>query len=195
MRIKSRWIFVLLAAALLCILFFRAGVFLSSPGVEPQEADAIVVLGGGSKYRTFRGLELYRKKYAPVVLLAGVQGLGLPAQKRHTSWQAQILIRGGVKKDGIAYDPVSANTWQEAENTLKLAKACGWKKVIVVSDPPHMRRLKWTWGKVFNGSGVDFILVSSALSGWNAERWWADDQSSDYLVSEYVKMVYYFLRY
>ena len=28
-------------------------------------------------------------------------------------------------------------------------------RVIVVSDPPHMRRLSWVWGKAFEGSGQD----------------------------------------
>ncbi len=36
-----------------------------------------------------------------------------------------------------------------------MMEARGWRRVLVVSDPYHMRRLSWTWRRVFEGSGLE----------------------------------------
>lgn len=194
-RNKTLWLSLLFTATMPLFFFLKAGVFLAAPAGAPQPADAIVILGGDGGDRTLRGLDLYRKRYAPVLLLTGVEGGEQSVQSYYLNWRAQILIAGGVKKDAIRYDAASVNSWQEAENTLKMAKASGWRKVIVVSDPPHMRRLKWVWTKVLRGTGVGFILVSERPSWWNARKWWGDEQSAKFVVSEYVKLPYYFFKY
>ena len=193
MRIAFRWFLAFLTAMLLLVFLLKGGIFLSSPMGKPQRADAIVILGG-DEGRSFPGLDLYRKRFAPVVLLTGMER-EVYAQKYYLTLQARILITGGVRKDAIEFEAASKSSWQEAVNTLKLAKIRGWRKVIVISDPPHMRRLKWTWGKVLKGSGVDFVLVSGEPSWWCAEKWWRNEYSFQYVVTEYIKLLYYFVRH
>lgn len=64
-------------------------------------------------------------------------------------------------------------------------------RVLVVSDPPHMRRLSWVWGRVFAGSGKEFVLVASEMEGWDAGHWWRTSQTAQFVFSEYIKIAYY----
>ena len=67
----------------------------------------------------------------------------------------------------------------------------GWKTVLAVSDPPHMRRLAWTWRRVFTGSGVSYRLVASSAQWWTAGDWWRDEHSGAFVITEYIKIAYY----
>jgi hypothetical protein len=66
---------------------------------------------------------------------------------------------------------------------------------MVVSDPPHMRRLQWVWARVFKGSGIQVALIEGKPGWWNAERWWSNEASAKFVVSEYLKIAYYLIKY
>ena len=86
---------------------------------------------------------------------------------------------------------ISTNSWEEAVNTLRLMRERNWERVLVVSDPPHLRGLDWAWGKVFEGSGKEYRLIAAPLEGWDPERWWQNDASARFVVSEVKKLAYY----
>lgn len=196
MKHVHRMCFSIAIIALVSWYFFtNAGVFLASPAGKPEFADVLVILGGDAGARTIRGLELYRKKYATRIFLTSLEYDELDARNYYLHWRSRLLLDGGVKRDAIEFDTISKNSWEEAENTLKLAKQHGWTKIIVVSDPPHMRRLKWVWSKVLKDSGVDFVLVSGTPSWWRADKWWTNELSAKFVVNEYIKIVYYFFRH
>ena len=67
--------------------------------------------------------------------------------------------------------------------------------VVVVSDPPHMRRLAWVWDKVFAGSGKAYTLVASDMEGWDAGYWWRTSTNAQFVFAEYIKLVYYLIQY
>ena len=87
------------------------------------------------------------------------------------------------------------NSADEARNTLKLMQSMKMSRVLVVSDPPHMRRLSWVWGKVFEGSGREFTLVASEMPGWDAGHWWRTSVNAQFVFAEYIKLVYYVIQY
>jgi hypothetical protein len=100
-----------------------------------------------------------------------------------------------VPREAIILEAGAGNSWEEAVNTLALLRKNDWQRVMVVSDPPHMRRLHWIWGRVFAGSGKEFVLVDSNPAWWNADRWWGNDESGPFVLMEYVKLVYYRFKY
>ena len=91
----------------------------------------------------------------------------------------------------LVSDTYSTNSWEEAVNTLRLMRERNWERVLVVSDPPHLRGLDWAWGKVFEGSGKEYRLIAAPLEGWDPERWWQNDASARFVVSEVKKLAYY----
>jgi uncharacterized SAM-binding protein YcdF (DUF218 family) len=171
----------------------RAGYWLEAPAQAPVHADAIVVLGGNDGDRALRALALYREGYAPKIVLTGLErgGASPPA---NLTWRAEFLAARGVPRSALRFEIYSENSFEEAENVLELMRKQGWKTVLAVSDPPHMRRLAWTWHRVFKGSGLSYTLVASAAQWWSPGDWWRDEHSGAFVISEYIKIAYYVAR-
>lgn len=171
-------------AAGISMLITDLGRIMSSPEHGPAAADLIVPLGGDVYRRAGRAGELYQAGYAPRLFLAG------PVDAR-----VALLEGQGVPPAAILTDGKSRHSWDEAMNTFALMQANGWKTVLVVSDPPHLRRLAWTWEHVFVGSGMDFRLIAAPLPGWDAAHWWRNPVSAAYVKLEVEKLFYYLFRY
>jgi uncharacterized SAM-binding protein YcdF (DUF218 family) len=175
--------------------FWHAGSFLSAPTGIPLPADCIVALGGDSGDRIVKVLELYRHGLAPVILLTGVEDSPAGAKTAYLTWRAEYLVKAGVPTAALLYDVRSANSMEEAINTLALARARGWKRVMVVSDPPHMRRLSLAWSKAFRGAEPAYTLVASDPPWWRERAWWQSERAAQYIITEYIKIGYYLARY
>ena len=175
--------------------FWHAGRYLSAPAGVAEPADCIVALGGDTGDRIVTALDLYRRGYAPWILLTGVEDSPGDTRRAYLTWRAEYLVKAGVPSAAILYDEHSANSRDEARNTLALASARGWKSVLVVSDPPHMRRLARAWGKTFAGTGRNYILVATAPAWWRERAWWQSERAAQFVITEYVKLGYYLVRY
>jgi uncharacterized SAM-binding protein YcdF (DUF218 family) len=173
---------------------WNAGSFLAAPARTPQPVDCIVALGGDAGERIMKAVELYRSGLAPVILLTGVEGSPLDTRRIYQDWRAEYLVKAGVPVSAILYDEKSANSWEEARNTLILATTRGWKQVMVVSDPPHMRRLALAWSKAFAGTGKNYILVASVPAWWQERAWWQNERAAQFVITEYIKLGYYLVR-
>jgi uncharacterized SAM-binding protein YcdF (DUF218 family) len=171
------------------------GIYLSSPAQALQKADLLVLLGGDSGTRSLLGAQLFSEGYAPRILLTGLDSGEKDILPYYLHWRSQVLIARGVPQDKILFDKASMNSWQEAEHTLAIMKIKGWKSVLIVSDPPHMRRLNWVWKTTFEKSGLEYSLVASSPSWWNPKRWWSDERSAKFVLSELIKYSYYRLKY
>ncbi|MDY7545652.1 YdcF family protein [Glaciimonas sp. CA11.2] len=192
---RIRTVILLIAVLILFLGLFQLGNFVSTPSSQPIPSDLIVTLGGDSGARVMKALDLYKLGYAPKILITGIDGGEPQIRPAYLTWQALFFAQQGVKKNVLLFDTESANTWQEALNTKKLMEQQGLHHVIVVSDPPHMRRLSWVWGRVFADSGMQFRLVPSNMSGWRADEWWLNEKSAQFVLAEIVKFMYYLVRY
>lgn len=164
--------------------YFTAGAVLAAPSDVPHAADVVVVLGGdGSNGRYTRGRELLRAGYSRQLVL-----IGPDADQRK---DALINLTGVLVWD----DVVPANSWGEAKVTRARMEAIGWKSVLVVSDPPHMLRLRYTWFSNFWGSDLSYTLIATDPSWWSTWHWWANPQASSFVGEEVLKLGYYVLRY
>ena len=196
-RALLRWLLAgfALAIAVLATAFLGAGYYLQAPARAPGPADLIVALGGDNGARAVRVLELYRKGLAPRVLLAGPEGMHSKVLSTHQSWRATYLISQGIPAGALQFDARARNSWEEAKNALALMKAQKLTRALVVSDPPHLRRLDWVWGRVFAGSGLSYVLVASDAENWNPEYWWRTSVGAQAVFSEYLKLAYYVTEY
>ena len=184
-----------LGAVMLVLGFLNAGNFLAAPAQAPVKADLLVALGGDNGGRADRVLELYRKGFAPKVLLTGPEGGHSKTRPTYLRWRARYLVGEGVPEQVLLFDNRSVSSWEEAVRTLQLMQEMKMNSVLVVSDPPHTRRLSWVWGKVFAGSGRTFTLVAADMEGWDAEHWWRTSPNAQFVFSEYIKLAYYYFRY
>jgi hypothetical protein len=47
------------------------------------------------------------------------------------------------------------------------------------------------WNKAFEGSGKEYRLIAARMEGWNANRWWQEEKSAQYVLTEVIKLAYY----
>ncbi len=120
------------------------------------QAEAIVVLGGGTESEQFPrpmvevnsagdrvlyAAKLYKEGRAPVILLSGgnITWLGgrsmTPADE-----MAQILAMIGIPNQAVWLQPESRNTYEDALYSSQILKEKGIRQVLLVTSAMHMPR-------------------------------------------------------
>ncbi len=116
-------------------------------GTVHAPADAIIALGAqvhrGSRPsaalrgRVQRAAMLYRQGYAPrIVVTGGVGDAGIA----EAAVMEGIAVGLGVPEAAVVLEPTATRTAESARAVGALCRAAGWRSVIVVSDPFHLRR-------------------------------------------------------
>jgi len=191
MKHPLRNVLLLVCATVAMAAFLQAGSYLSGPAQAPVRADVILVLDGDNGDRIAMASRLYHQGYAPYIMLTGLENGSELTRSEYLNQRVQFLLDENVPESAVILGAWAGSTWEEAVNALALLKLRGWSWVVVVSDPPHMRRLHWVWSKVFAGSDREFVLVQSAPEWWNSMRWWANGRSGPFVLMEYIKLLYY----
>ncbi|MBD2109619.1 ElyC/SanA/YdcF family protein [Nodosilinea sp. FACHB-13] len=110
------------------------GLALLIPRDGGQPADAIVVLGRGGDFRPSRvqvAAELWQQQRAPLVFASG---------RSDAKEIGQMLKATGLPAEAIDGEPCSATTNENALFTAALLQPRGIRRLILVTDPPHMAR-------------------------------------------------------
>jgi uncharacterized SAM-binding protein YcdF (DUF218 family) len=180
-RLKRRPAIAAISAALV-ILYMSSMPFLSDllvrsleyQNLPPQEipvADAIVVLGGGTKAqipprpwievseagdRILYGSRLWLQKKAPLLILSGGRtSLFGGGGRAESEDMAKIAIALGVNKSSILQDPDSLNTYENALNVQKLLQKSDLHKIILVTSAMHTPRSL----AIFQKLGIEAIAA------------------------------------
>lgn len=122
----------------------------SDPGVT---ADAIVILGRGQPFRASRvdvAARLWKDQRAPLIFASGA-GDGAEL--------SQLLQERGIPKRALADENCSRTTEENALYTASALQSQGVKKILLVTDPPHMLRSLLT----FRNLGFDAYPHPSPL--------------------------------
>ena len=185
---------VALLVAFLCLPelallgFFTSGALLSAPAGDARHVDAVVVLGGdeGMGGRYARGRDLVMAGYSQRLILV------YPSAAQIADAEARVP---GVEIVDSMPAPGSSGSWGEALAVRERMQAEGLRTVMVVSDPPHMLRLRYTWGSVLRGTGLQYTLVATTPPWWPGWRWWRNPEASGFVGNEVLKLGYYVVRY
>ncbi len=158
-------------------------------------ADVIHVIAGAD-YRTDYAIQLYRRGYGTQIFFTG--GWCIFHNLYHGQHGRDLALEQGVPPEAIAIDDTSVtSTYSEA---LRLKEFIANSlvpihSVIVVSDPFHMQRARWTYRHVLGDEiSLQMAPVPFELTPYQ-RRWWIDEASRQYVVNEYRKMAYYYVRY
>lgn len=192
---------LLLAWSILAWVAARALIVRS----ELPRADALVVLAGSSTYveRTHRAAQLFAAGVAAKIVLTNDN---LPSgwsasQERNPLYvelAAEELKRQGVPAEKIEIVPGAVtSTHDEMTRVREYSVAHSLRSILVVTSAYHSRRAWWTLRHVFRGSNVAIGLETAApgqQSPWPATWWW-HRIGWQMVPVEYVKMVYYWMRY
>jgi len=177
----------------LVTILLNVGHWLSAPRSMPTKGDLIVVLGGAGFERVQTAFHLYREGHAKRILINGVKN-GLEERGNYyLHWESRFFLDRGVPAEALVFDDRSRNSYEEANNAVLLMKDHEWKTVLVISDPPHLRRLDMVWGPACARHGLEYRLIATNPSTWDASGWWHDRRWAEFVGMELLKLPYYVL--
>jgi uncharacterized SAM-binding protein YcdF (DUF218 family) len=203
-RRKRAW--AILSALVLCWPFCAWAaakiLIVKSPLAQP---DALSILSGSSSYkeRAFRTAQLYREFPATRIILTndGYRGSWYQVEQRNPfyyEYALMALTQAGVPKDVVTVlsEPVGG-THDEAVLVRRYAEREGLRKILVVTSAYHSRRALWTFRRVFDGSGIS-VGIEVAEVGWQTPKpatWWLHARGWQIVPAEYIKLIYYWIRF
>jgi uncharacterized SAM-binding protein YcdF (DUF218 family) len=158
-------------------------------------ADVIHVIAG-EDYRTDYAIQLYKQGYGRTLFFTG--GWCEIHHYWHGEHAKERSLTQGMPLDAIVIDDSKVlSTYMEAEKLKEwiAQNPDPIRSIIVVSDPFHMRRARWTYQKVF-GNEIEIQMASVPFERTPYQRdWWKSPQSRGNVREEYTKLIYYLFRY
>lgn len=196
-------------ALLVCILIWPFAAWAAARLLITEaplaKADAIVVLGGSANYkeRAHEAARLLLDGHSQRILITNdnMRGPWSSAEQRNLFFYERSfaeLKNAGVPTERVEVitQPVSG-THEEAELVRQYAINHGFKSVLIVTSVYHSRRALWTFSRVFRDTEIHLGLVSASPEDESPRpaTWWLTARGWRLVPTEYVKMIYYVVKY
>lgn len=170
-----------------------------------DSADAIVVLSGSANYkeRAHEATRLLREGRATRILITNDNQRGpwsSPEQRNLFFYERSLeeLRNAGVPAEKVELLPQTvSSTHEEAELVRQYAEAHGLRSVLIVTSAYHSRRALWVFSRVFGNTGIRIGLVSVRPGDESPQpaTWWLSRRGWKLVPTEYIKMIYYVIKY
>lgn len=166
---------------------------------ELQKADAMFVLSGGAYDRGNEAVKLFDKGYSPNIICTGgnpfaeVKVFNIDTLEVYMT--VANLTRQGVDKSKVVILPEGTSTREEALIIIKYCKEHQIKKAILLSSLLHTGRVKSVFGPMFKANGLGLIVRGAPSSRFNEYEWWKSEDGLIAVNNEWLKTIYYWLKY
>ena len=164
----------------------------------PQVSDAVMTLGGGVgesgrvgqgyEERAASAVKLYKEGLAKKIVYS--------SGYRYIMKEAEVMKAlsefMGVDAGDIILDEDANNTYEMVMHLKRLAQDSGWKKVLMVSSPYHMKRLKMLCDKNLKDLRIHYVPVEMS-SFYNHDNGTKLSQIRG-IIQEYLAILYYKLK-
>ncbi len=164
----------------------------------PRPADAIVVFaggvgesgqaGGGYQERVKTAVDMYRGGFAPRMVFES----GFTFAFREAEIMRDLAISLGVPPSAIVLETHGVNTYDDVIRVRDLLRAQGWRRILLVSSPYHMRRALLVWRK--QAPDVDVVPTPVPQSQFYAHGRGASLDQLRGLAREYAALAVYWWR-
>jgi uncharacterized SAM-binding protein YcdF (DUF218 family) len=129
------------------MLLAAASIWGYASNADSRPADAAIVLGAAVwndrpspvfEERIKHAIDLYRSGQVSSLIFTG--GLGQDDQQSEAEVARRYALDAGVKSEAIFCETVSKTTYQNLSGAYVVVKHEHFGRVLIVSDPLHMRR-------------------------------------------------------
>ena len=191
----------LLASCLLFLLLMplTSGLWLPAIGrwldapSNPAPADAIAVLAG-NRPRLEQAVALYQQGLAPEIWYTGDAPQGEESFSHGAQDARLAAIELGVPAAAITLLPTTS-TWEDGEQITALAKARGYKRILVVTSWYHARRGVCIVRRWAQGSDIQITFQSAYNKTFGPEQWWRNEEGLLDVSNEIIKFGFYWVQY
>ncbi len=160
-----------------------------------EKADVIVAFGGGVgetgrpgqgyEERVKYAVRLYDQGYAGKVIFSS----GFVYAFQEVDVMKALAVSLGIPPEDIILEKRSRNTYENVRNSLSIAKDAGFERVIFISSPYHMLRVKLVADKI-DGRG-SFIYSPIPYSLFYGDEKTVDVRHIRAVFHEYMSIAYY----
>jgi uncharacterized SAM-binding protein YcdF (DUF218 family) len=166
----------LLVATLAIYLGSFLAVFATSRDDQRQPVDAIVVLGAAQyngkpspvlRARLDHAVDLFREGLAPTVVVTG--GIGEGDRVSEATVGRQYLVSRGVPEAAVVVRPEGRSTQVSIRSVAQWAGSHEIRRVLLVSDPFHMLRLRLEAGRTTLRAYTSPTRSSPISANWKSE--------------------------
>ncbi len=164
----------------------------------PRPADAIVVFaggvgesgkaGGGYQERVKEAIDLYQAGHAAHLIFSS----GFVFAFQEAEVMKGLAVANGVLASAIVLETKAANTHENAKYVGEILSERGWRSVLLVSSPYHMRRAVWAMQQI--APGLTIVSRPVPASQFYAHTWGANAEQIRGILQEYAAIVAYWWR-
>ena len=164
-----------------------------------EKVDAMFVLSGRPFERGMAAMDLFFEGYSDKIICMGstipqdLMSLGYN-YKESELIEHFLHARMQIPKENIDILPIGTSTFEESEAILAYCKKHNYDKVIIVSSAFHTRRVTQTFKDKFEEAGIQTI-VRGHIRKAEPPYWWQEEADIINVNNEYIKILYYWLRY
>ena len=193
MNLKSKKVKITVILSLILVVLIVIGANLGNFLIvedELKKADAIVVFSGDNGPRTEEGVRLLKEGYGDYLLLSG-------GKVYDDVTMAELMkdhaIKLGVDEDRILVEDKASSTYENAIFSKEIIEQHNFDSIILVTSEYHTRRTKLTMENALEDLDVKVMMSHSKEEEFNT-KWWTSGESILITMSEYLKLVGYWVR-
>lgn len=208
MRTRQCWLVALAAvlavAGLLWLARVRilaaAGAFLVDSDLA-QPSGLILLLNGDLDTRPAAAAALWKQGLAPRIAIArseSSRAVQMGLVPNVTDLALAMLRREGVPReviDEIPFPGGVTSTWDEARALKAWLPQHPVSSILIVTNAIHTRRARWIFARELRGANIRIAFFAVPDRRYSVQRWWANEHGFLGVYNEYLKLVYYRLRY
>ena len=148
-----------------------------------EKSDAIIVLSGFDG-RLEHGIKLFKEGYGDCLILSNSD-----------DFDEETLREHDISEDQVISESHADSTFTNATLTKEIVLEREFKSVIVVTSEFHTSRTRYIFNKVYRDTDVKLIFSGSKNGFFNSKLWWFNFRGIYVVAVEYVKWLYYLIRY
>ena len=185
-------IVAMLLLSLVGYFFLRAAGAYLIIADDLTPVDAIIIMGGGDEGRMNEALELYREKYARIIVLTET-GVRIEELDYLQSFDLRIqLLNNGIPSGNVLItDSEVTSTLEEAYAVKQLLEMQQFSSAIIVTDPYHTKRTSIIFKDVFSEQDIELYFRPVTPSWYKSRTWFLSPSGWRFTILEYVKILAY----
>ena len=166
---------------------------------DTNKADAIFVLSGGPLDRGGEAVKLYQNGVSKKIICTGenippdFMAIGVTFYESEVTKKYMVSL--GLPDSSIELIKKGTSTREEEQAILDYCQQKGLKNIVVVSSKFHTHRISSTFKKPFEKAGIQLHIHGAPSGLYHEETWWENEEGMIACNNEYVKLMYYWLKY
>ena len=204
--LKKRWVqFVFIVFIFLfSAIVFRNSILRSMSNFlvkedEVEKCDALVVLSGNALDRATEAALLYKQGFAKQIICTGGNQTGdfeiLHLKEKESDISKIRLLQLGIADSVITVLHQGTSTLEEGQVMLDYCKTHQLKSCMIVSSKFHTRRINFVFDKKFKSSSIKILVHGASPLKYDLHQWWKAEDGLMAVYDEYIKLIYYHLKY